>query len=159
MSIISRSLKSVAILTLLMTLSATAYATIRKVPGAWLWGPRAVWTDGTGTPIFHPFSDAIDTGSVTYARVSIEMDQDTGNCKIRPALRYSSDGISWDAAVAISASYRTTAGIDYGTAWVDLPGLATAKNWVQFGIEAANESGSDINHCNAALMVQARVRN
>lgn len=144
---------------LVATYASTAAATIRKVPGAWLWGPRSVWTDGSASPMFHPFSDAIDTGSVTFARVTIEMDQDTGNCKIRPALRYSSDGINWDAPAAISATYRTSIGIDYGTVWVDLTGLATAKNWVQFGVEAANDSGSSLNLCNASLMVQPRDRN
>ena len=144
---------------LVLLLPVKAYATIRKVPGAWLWGPKAVWTDGTSSPMFHPFSDAIDTGSVTYARASIEMDQDTGFCKMRPALRYSDDGITWGTPVAIIAGYRATIGIDYGTTWVDLTGLATAKNWVQFGVEAANESGSDVNHCNATLMIQPRVRN
>jgi hypothetical protein len=139
--------------------ASPAAATIRKVPGAWLWGPRSVWTDGSANPMFHPFSDAIDTGSVTFARVTIEMDQDTGFCKIRPALRYSSDGINWDAPAAISATYRTSIGIDYGTVWVDLTALATAKNWVQFGVEAANDSGSALNLCNASLMVQPRDRN
>lgn len=143
----------------LLALTSAAHATIRKVPGSWLWGPRAVWTDGSASPMFHPFSDAIDTGNVTYARASIEMDQDTGNCKIRPALRYSDDGINWGSAAAIITTWRATPGIDYGTTWVDLTALATAKNWVQFGVEVVNESGSAINHCNAALMIQPRVRN
>ena len=144
---------------LIFLFDSPAGATIRRVPGAWLWGPKAVWTDGTATPMFHPFSDAIDTGTITFARVSLEMDQNTGNCKIRSALRYSSDGISWDSPVAINSSYRTTPGIDYGTIWVDLTSLATSKNFVQFGIQAANNAGSNIETCNATLMVQPRIRN
>lgn len=150
------------VLTLFVTLaflsSQAALATIRRVPGAWLWGPRAVWTDGTATPMFHPMSDAIDTGSVTSARVTLEMDQNTGNCKIRPALRYSSDGINWDSPAYIVVTYRTTAGIDYGSTWLDLTTLATPKNWVQFGVQAANNSGAAIEHCNASLMVQPKER-
>lgn len=148
-----------AALLMLTGISFAAHATVRKVPGAWLWGPKAVWSDGTASPMFHPLSDAIDTGNVTFARATIEMDQDTGNCKIRPAVRYSDDGIAWGAPAAISAGYRTTIGIDYGTTWVDLTSLTTAKNWVQFGVEVANDGGSGIHHCNATLMIQPRVRN
>jgi hypothetical protein len=54
---------------------------------------------------------------------------------------------------------HTTTGIDYGSTWIDLTSLATPKNFVQFGIHAANESGSAVNICNASLMIQARERN
>ena len=138
---------------------STAWATIRRVPGAWMWGPKSVWTDGSASPMFHPFSEAINAGSITNVRVSIEMDQSTGQCQVRPALRFSSDGITWDSPNYIISTYRSTAGIDYGTVWVDITSLATPKNWVQFGVEAANSPGTDIELCNASLMVQPRDRN
>lgn len=144
------------VLALLVVTLPAAQATLRRVPGSWMWGPRPVWTDGTANPMFHPFSDPIDAGTVTNARVSIEMDQDTGNCKIRPALRYSDDGISWNSAVAIISTYRDTAGADYGSTYVDLTGLTTPRTWVQFGIQAANQSGSAIEFCNATLLVQPK---
>ena len=63
MIIARRRLKYLFALALVyLVCSTVAWATIRKVPGAWLWGPKAVWTDGSANPMFHPFSDAIDTG-------------------------------------------------------------------------------------------------
>lgn len=136
---------------------AEAWATIRRAPGAWLFGPHTVWTDGTTSPTFHPLSDPMATRTVTNARVSFELDQDTsGLCKIRPALRFGNDGVSWDSAAAIDTTYRTAAGVTYGTAYVDLTAVATPRTWIQFGVEVANESGGAVNLCNASLMVEPK---
>ncbi len=35
----------------------SAYATIPRTKGAWLFGPSPVWTDGTTSPSFRPLSD------------------------------------------------------------------------------------------------------
>lgn len=135
----------------------SAWATIRRAPGAWVFGPKTVWTDGTTSPVFHPLSDPLASRSVQNARVSIELDQDiSGLCKIRPALRYGSDGVTWDGDALIDSTYKTSAGITYGTTFVDLTGLGTAKTWVQFGVQVANESGSAVNLCNATVMVEPK---
>jgi hypothetical protein len=84
------------------------------------------------------------------------MSEDSGNCKIRPALRYSNDGITWDASKDIVAGYRTTEGIDWGTTYIDISVGTTPRAWVQFGVEAANESGSVINVCNATLRIEPK---
>lgn len=78
----------------LLALVATpaARATLVDAPGAYLLGPKAVWTDGTSTPLFHPLSRPMSSAGLNDARVSTSMEQDSGNCKIRPALRYSNDG-------------------------------------------------------------------
>lgn len=107
---------------MLIALVATpaARATLVDAPGAYLL-PKAVWTDGTSTPLFHPLSRPMSSAGWSDARVATSMEQDSGNCKIRPALRYSNDGVTRDSAKEIVASYRTTEGTDYGTTYVDRP--------------------------------------
>jgi hypothetical protein len=110
----------------LAVLAWPAHAIIPRTTGAWLFGPMPVWTNGTtSTPgLFHPMSKAIDAKGLISARVSTEMSEDSGNCKMRPALQYSNDGISWDTHKEIVTTFVTTNTIDYGTSYVDLTALA-----------------------------------
>lgn len=138
--------------------TAPAFATIPRVRGSWLFGPAPVWTDGTTSPAFRPLSEPLESKGLLSVRISTEMSEDSGNCKIRPALRYSNDGVGWDAAKEIVAGYRTTEGIDWGTTYIDITQLAgtTPRAYVQFGVEVANEAGSAINICNATIRVEAK---
>ena len=135
-----------------------AGATIRRTPGSWLFGQRTVFSDGTATPIFHPLSEPMSSAGIINVRVSTELAETSGNCKLRPALRWSDDGIGWGSASAIVATYRTTTGIDYGSAYVDITALGTPKPWVQFGLEVANTTGSRVEVCNGALLVDPKER-
>lgn len=142
-----------------LLLALPAEATLRRPPGAWLFGPRQVWTDGTTSAFFHPLSDPVASAGLLGARISIEMSEDSGYCKMRPAIRYSSDGVTWDGSNPADASWRTTNGIVPGTAYVDLTALGTPKSWVQFGVEVANDAGgSGFQFCNAALLVEPKER-
>lgn len=145
-----------AVLFALLLSIGSAYATIPRTKGSWLFGPSPVWSDGTTSPSFRPLSDPIQAKGLLNVRVSTEMSEDSGNCKIRPALRYSNDGINWDASKDIVAGYRTTEGIDWGTTYIDISAGTTPRAWVQFGVEVANESGSAINVCNATLRVEPK---
>ena len=135
-----------------------AWATLRRTPGSWLFGPRPVWTDGTSGPTWHALSEPMSSAGLINLRVSTELDENSGNCKIRPALRWSNDGVAWDADVAIVTTYRTTVGIDYGSGYVDITALGTPKPWVQFGVEAANNSGTRVEICLAAILVDPKER-
>ena len=144
-------------LLLVMLLSGPALATLRRSAGGWLFGPKVVYTDGSGSAFFHPLSDPMPSAGILNVRVSIEMDQDTGYCKIRPALRYSADGIIWDNPAAIDTTYLTANGISYGASYVDISG--SAKTWVQFGVQTANDTGgSGFQFCNASLLVEPKER-
>lgn len=148
----------VAVLVLIATSAGPAFATIPRTKGSWLFGPSPVWTDGSTNPSFRPLSDPMQAKGLISVRVSTEMSEDSGNCKIRPALRYSNDGITWDADKEIVAGYRTTEGVDWGTTYIDITTLAgtTPRAWVQFGVQAANEAGTAINVCNATLRVEPK---
>ena len=150
-----------ALIVLIVTVlgaTSSAFATIPRVRGSWLFGPAPVWTDGTTSPAFRPLSEALESKGLLSVRISTEMSEDSGNCKMRPALRYSNDGVGWDASKEIVAGYRTTEGIDWGTTYIDITQLAgtTTRAYVQFGVEVANEAGSAINVCNATIRVEPK---
>lgn len=99
----------------------------------------------------------MSSAGLLNARVSIELGEDSGTCKMRPALRYSDDGVTWGTAnYIVSATYRETNGITYGTAYSDLSGQETPKPWIQFGVQVANESAGAIQLCNATLLVEPK---
>lgn len=145
---------------LLLTLAGahTASATFRRPAGAYLFGPEVIWTDGTGTEVFHPLSDPMPSANLAYARVQFEVSEATGttNLRAKSALRYSPDGVNWDTAQPINSTPLQGSGIQPGTTFVDLTALAgvTPKAWVQFGVLAKNNSGSTYELALAALLVE-----
>ncbi len=147
-----------AAMVLTVLAAGPANATIPRVRGSWLFGPAPVWTDGTANPSFRPLSEPMESKSLLSVRVSTEMSEDSGNCKMRPALRYSNDGVTWDAPKEIVSTYRTTEGTDWGTVYIDITQLAgtASRAYVQFGVEVANEAGSAINICNATIRVEPK---
>ena len=146
----------VAILLLLVVVQPS-HADLRRLPRSWLFGPTAVWTNGTSTPMFFPLSDVMESAGLTDIRVSTEMRQDSGNCEIRPALRYSDDGITWDASDDLGIAYLTSVGIDPGTTYTDITALgSTVRSYLQFGVQVANDSGALIEVCNATLRVEPK---
>ncbi len=147
---------TVAVVTALIvgTLSHEANATLRRTAGSWLFGPEPVWTDGTTNPTWHALSQPMSSAGLLKVRVSTELEETSANCKIRPAIRWSNDGISWDSDVNLVAGYRTTVGSDFGSTYIDLMALGTPKPWVQFGVQAANNSGVRVEICRATLLVE-----
>ena len=134
------------------------WATLRRTPGSWLFGPSPVWTDGTTGPTWHALSAPMSSAGMINVRVSTELDETSGNCKIRPALRWSNDAVAWDADVAIVTTYRSTVGVDYGSSYIDITALGTPKPWVQFGVEVANTSGTRVELCAATVLVDPKER-
>lgn len=61
-------------------LLAPARANIRRTAGSWLFGPQPVFSDGSGSDLFHPMSDSIASVGVLSVRVAYEMVADTGYC-------------------------------------------------------------------------------
>lgn len=139
-----------------LALPSVVEASIRRTPGAWLYGPDTVFSDGTTTPMFVPLSDPLASAGLLNARVSTELVATSGQCKVRPALRWSDDGVVWGPSSSIVAGYRSTIGIDYGSAYLDLTILGTPKPWIQFGVEVANVSGTRVEVCKASVMVEPK---
>lgn len=147
-----------AILLAILVASTSALASMRRTPGSWLFGPDTVFSDGTTSPIFVSLGEGLSSAALINVRVSTELTATSGNCKVRPALRWSDDGIAWSSPSAIVATYRSTSGIDYGSTYVDITALGTPKPWVQFGVEAANTSGTRVEVCKASVMVEPKER-
>jgi len=143
----------------LFLIPGNAGATLRRTPGSWLFGPKPVWTDGTtSNTLFHALGEPMSSAGLINVRISTEMDESSGNCKVRPALKWSNDGITWDADVNIVATYRSTVGIDYGSTYVDITAIGSPKPWVQFGVQAVNTSGTRVEVCLATILVDPKER-
>jgi hypothetical protein len=142
---------------LCMLFIPSAWATIRRAPGAYLFGPTAVWTNNTVVDVFHPLSDPMPSAQFNSVRWTQEMSQSTGNCEIKAALRYGPDGVVWDAAQNVANVYRATDGVDVGTGYVDVVTGFNQKAWVQFGVNVRNvNAGTKFENCNAAIQIEPK---
>lgn len=139
---------------------AVAEMTLRRVPGSWVYGPKAVWTDGTTSAFFVPLSEPVESAGIINVRVSTDMESNSGDCQLRPALRYSPDGVSWGTPKEIVGTWRTSNGPDYGQGYVDITALAgtPAKTFVQFGVQARNGTAGAIQLCLASIRVEPKER-
>lgn len=141
---------------------AGAAELLRQVPGSWYYGPETLYTVIGAGPAsvltFFPMSSAMTSSSVAKARFAWQMTQDSGDCKMRPAVRFSSDGLNWDAAKEVSAgaAYATDETVRYDPAFVDLQGLAgtTNKTYMQFGLQTLNRTGTAVAFCRGAMRVE-----
>lgn len=137
---------------------SAAQANIRRTPGAMQWGPEGVWTNNTTNDIFFPMSEPMPSNGMNTVRYIQEMGQSTGNCQIKAAMRYSGDGVGWDAPQALATAYVVTNTVDVGTGYVDIVTGKTQKPWVQFGVFARNiGAGSAFEMCNATLQLQSKL--
>ncbi len=140
---------------------ARAGAVLARSAGSRILGPTAIWTSkDTTSPVFHPLGAPMPSAGLVNVRVGFQITEISGTCRARPALRYSNDGVNWNADVAIDVTtlnYATTDTPVYGTAYVDILALATPGAWVQFGMQAANANVSTgTGLCNATLRIEQK---
>ena len=106
---------------------------------------KGVWSQkSTSTWLFHPVSEAIESVGVNSVRVSFALEQSTGLIKVRPALQMSNDGLTWDGPQAIGIATRNTDGTTFGDDLVDVSTHTQSKLYVRFGVQAQNDSGTDV---------------
>ena len=116
------------------------------------YGPFPVWSaKSTSVWVFHPFSPSMDSTRVGDVRASFEMRQDSGNAKIRPAYRLSNDGVTWDSPIAIGGDTLIAEGFHWADAFAALSTLPETKQFIQWGIQCCNETGTDLEICMATL--------
>lgn len=160
---LSRALSILCLLFLaLVPLRASAVDGLAKSPGSWFWGPTAMWTAAsTTTHNFFPMSPALQLNEVSGVRVAYQMTNDAGDCKLRAAVRFSSDGTTWETAEELNAAYSDANDeIIYNGPYIDLLSVPNTvpRSYVQFGIETVNRSTSTLSLCRGALRVEPRVR-
>lgn len=136
---------------------------LRRSPGAWFYGPTAVWTDATagGAFMFHPLSEPIPSAGLLGVRVSYQLSEDTGSCQLRAALRYSDDGINWETPKEIYTAWQDGNGVKYQQDYVDIIALSQTppRTWVQFGVQTDTDTGVNAVHfAKAAIRVEPKQR-
>ena len=73
-------------------------------------GPQIVYTKKSNAILlFHPMTGPISTAGIVSARSAVEMQEETGDIKIRGAARFSDDGVQWGTPIAVGA-YQTADG-------------------------------------------------
>lgn len=111
-------------------------------------GPLTVWTQkSNSTYLFHPASPPESTPKWRDVRGSIENRASSGAISTRIAYRLSNDGTTWEAPLALYRSpnnpqVQTNDGTAYGSGFVDLSSDLQGKQWIQWGVEAINSSGT-----------------
>lgn len=121
------------------------------------YSPIIVWTRKNDTDwVFHPVGVPVDANGFQLVRPSIELSQSSGALIVRPAVRTSNDGSSWDTPVAIGSQTRSSNGITYGSAFEDMTSTTNAKQLVQPGIESKNTTGTSLEMGLATLKLDHR---
>ena len=99
------------------------------------------WTAGsTSTEVFVPLSRPMLVGSWSEFKISAELRDDTGDIKVKPAVQYSNDGVTWSSATGIG-SWLTTTGFHYASG---LTATDESKTMFRLGMLAVNETGSTL---------------
>lgn len=121
-------------------------------PNTQTFGPTPSWTKGhTSNWLFHPMSPPQSTVGIRKVRAAVEVGQDSGDCKSRPAYRTTNDGVTWDSPVALGTTTQTGDGVTYDDEYVDISADTDAKQLVQFGNQLVHATTSDIHHCMVTL--------
>lgn len=138
--------------------STAESGTPRRPTGAYYFGPEVVYTNGAAADFWNPLSEPMSSRALMSARVTMEITESATAAKIktRPALRWSSDGVTWDAPVAINAAYVTGDGMQATTGFTDFMGLGSPKPFVQFGVLTWTVSGANYELARATLVVEPK---
>lgn len=149
-----------AALMLLVAVPASAGEALRRSPGSWFYGPTTLYTVIGAGPAsvltFFPVSEPIPMRGLVNVRVSYQLTQTSGDCKLRPAVQFSSDGSNWEAAKELNTTYVANETIAYGTTFVNLTTLESTppRTWVRFGLQTLNVSGTANAFCQGSLRVE-----
>lgn len=132
-------------------------ATPRRPAGSYYFGPEVVYTNGAQGDFFQPLSDPLPSRGLSAGRVSMEVTEVTSNnIKMRPALRWSVDGVNWDSAVYINVNYVTGNGSQATTGFTDFIPLGSPKPFVQFGVLTYTVAGSNFEMGHVVLIVEPK---
>ena len=129
---------------------------LRRLSRTWLFGPQAVWTDGTTTAIFHPMSEPMESAGLLNVRAAVELRQDSGDCEIQAAAQYSDDGVSWTDAVKLIGALQNGNGTTYPSTYTDITAAVTVRSYVRFGVNVKNGQAGAIQLCNATIRVEPK---
>ena len=119
-------------------------------------GPIVVWSlKDTSTQNFFPLHDPRPSSSFRHKmRVNLDMENISGNTKIRLSIRMGNDGTSWQTAVQVDTVTANTNGPVYGTSFADMTTTLAGYRLAQLGIECVNNgAGGLLETCMASAEV------
>lgn len=115
---------------------------------------NTLFSDGTSTPIFVPVTSPLTVADIDQVGISFDLQSCSAQLVVGAALRYSDDGITWDAlgsVVAVGAT-TTTLGMNYrGFATVD-----ATRRFFQVGFKCHSATGSEPDKGTVNLQLQFR---
>ena len=118
-------------------------------------GPVMVYSGANPTTwLFFPLTGPMVTTQMDKSRTALELDNVSGNVLVQPALQYSNDGVTWDAAVYFGDTQTTTERTTDEAGFTALP--APAKTYVRIGVRVKNSSGTAFSAALASIRTELR---
>lgn len=120
--------------------------------------PYDIHSNSTNNAIFVPMTGALNSTEVKNVRFAVWLAAAIG-LKMRPAVQFSNDGITWDTAVGmnldgIGAEYASANGWTFGNgAFHDIFAIAAEKLFCRFGALSLNVTDSVVKAAQCALQI------
>lgn len=102
---------------------------------------NTLFSDGTSTPIFIPFTGPIEVSDVDKVGIAFELQSISAQLVVGAALRYSDDGVTWDALGSVSAVGATTSTL--GMTYRGFTTTDSTRRFFQVGFKCHSASGSE----------------
>ncbi|HMX67348.1 MAG TPA: hypothetical protein PKX25_17355 [Microthrixaceae bacterium] len=113
-----------------------------------------LFSDGTSTPIFVPVTGPIEVANVDMVGVAFEVQSLSAQLVLGAALRYSDDGVTWDALGSVSAVGSTTSSL--GMAYRGFTTTDSTRRYFQVGFKCHSASGSEPDKGTVRLKLEFR---
>lgn len=113
-----------------------------------------VFSDGTSTPIYVPVSEAFLVADAAKIGITFEVQCMSAQLVLGPALRYSDDGVTWDAVGSVVAVGSTVAAV--GVYHRSFGSVDDTRRYYQVGFKVHSASGSEIDKGTVQLKLQFR---
>lgn len=118
-----------------------------------------VWGERGTSNVNHPFTPPMAASEWKAARVALELFQSQSALSVTAMYQVSDDGKDFGTSVYTLGSALTADGTNVSSGgtdgFIDLTNLA-GKRYVRFGVQVANNSGSNLNTGYAVLRVEGR---
>jgi hypothetical protein len=114
------------------------------------YGAITVWTKKSDSLwLFHALAAPESTVGYEAVRGSLENRSSSGATKTRISYRLSNDGVTWGTPLALyrspnSPQEQINDGTAYGALFVNLAPDLQDKQWILWGVEAVNSTGSGL---------------
>ena len=113
-----------------------------------------LFSDGTSTPIFVPVTGPIEVSNVDMVGIAFEVQSLSAQLVVGAALRYSDDGVTWDALGSVSSVGATTSSL--GMTYRGFTTTDSTRRFFQAGFKCHSASGSEPDKGTVRLKLEFR---